>query len=170
MADRTLPKSANPVIAVILDDAVQRGVFRTRRSIAPLLGMTENELFARIREVPKAAWSCDHAERLMQIFAADGAPDLAARILVLLHPGLDVTFRAALCAPAESTGNPMLDESRFLAEFARLTEDIACAIEGDGDVDDAEYDRIADAGTRAQVSLATILDGIQARRRRPVTA
>jgi len=151
--DLSFPKAINAPINSIIHDADRRNVIKNRRATLPAyLEMSEAEIYARTREVPIAGWSFEQLRRLMVLFCAEDAPDLAGRVLRLMFPGLDVVYRAELTGEGEPSRNVMADEGKLVTGIGETVELIAAALE-DNSISPSELDQIAVSLNRCQQNL-----------------
>ena len=163
-SDMTLPTSINPTIAVILDDAKSRGVIESMDRLAPMLLMSQGALYNRRKQRNPDAWTFRELTLLMANLTSAGCDDLAGAVIRLIHPGLDIGFRAEILGKAAEggTGNVIYDEAVLSEHVANLLEETALALE-DGSVDAAEHNRISAALNRINRALSGLGRDLEAR-------
>lgn len=169
MSDLTYPKAINPVVNSILDDAIARGILNGRQALQAYLGLTEAAVYARTRQNPQSAWSDTELRTLMSVFVAQGADDLAGRILTLMIPGFDVGFRSQFLGAAPAGVSIYADEGRLVSAIGQLCEEIAEALGDDetpDEIDPAEADRVLQQVAHAQERLNAVSADVQRRRPR----
>jgi len=160
------PKTFNPIVSRILEDAAERGVIRNLRETLPMwLEMSEDSVYARTRRDPTCAWSDEQLNRIMAFFIAADAYDLAGRILRLIHPGCTVGFRQEYLAKGELSGNIHADEAVLIENVGSLLHEVADALD-DNRISPADSDRISPIINRCQQALATVADDVAVRAER----
>ncbi len=160
------PKTINPVVNRILDDAEERGVIKNRRDTLPMwLEMSEDSVYARTRRDPTCAWSDEQLKRIIALFSAADAYDLAGRVLRLMFPGWTVGFRQEYLGTGEPSGNIHADEAELVQDVGALLYEVANALE-DNRISAVERDRISPLINRCQGALSTIADHVAVRSER----
>ena len=154
------PKTFNPIVSRILDDAVERGVIKNLRETLPMwLEMSEDSVYSRTRRDPTCSWSDEHLRRIMAFFIAADANDLAGRILRLMFPGLTVGFRQEFLGGGEPSGNIHADEAELVENVGALLHEVAEALE-DNRISPAERDRISPLINHCQRALSTVAEDV----------
>ena len=92
------------------------------------------------------------------------APDLAGRVLRVLHPTWPIYFQGEMFPDVESSGNVYADEAVLLEKTGSLFHEIAIDLDDDGEIDDREADRVSKAANEARLGIERVLTALSHRR------
>jgi len=160
-----IPMSMNATVRDILRDAKNRGIIGgIIHDLPVLLDITSDMVAARTRKEPLAPWTVEQLSVLIKYFFATRAPDLAGRVLRVLHPTWPIYFQGEMFPDVESSGNVYADEAVLLEKTGSLFHEIAIDLDDDGEIDDREADRVSKAANEARLGIERVLTALSHRR------